>query len=179
MSTDDAPQTGRSFLWVLATGAMTMAAVIVLGIVAVSMASLGKPSDSNTPPVYSASDWSERSLGDVVIEAPFALALVPDIQAKLPLEVRGNVEFTEVFQSPGTSPAFSVVVTRAGYKPSLVVDLNRAVLSSIKNVAAGFDDRSPGYKTTSIEVGSGCDEVSSGKTRIGFWQLLMNSRDTL
>ena len=32
---------------------------------------------------------------------------------------------------------------------------------------------------TSIEVGSGCDRVSSGMTRIGVWQLLMNSRGTL
>jgi len=32
---------------------------------------------------------------------------------------------------------------------------------------------------TSIEVGSGCDGVSSGKTRIGVRQLLMKSRGTL
>src|SRR5262245_35177010 len=32
---------------------------------------------------------------------------------------------------------------------------------------------------TSIEVGSGCDGVSSGRTRIGVRQLLMNSRGTL
>ena len=32
---------------------------------------------------------------------------------------------------------------------------------------------------TSIEVGSGCDGVPSGKTRIGVRQLLMKSRGTL
>jgi hypothetical protein len=32
---------------------------------------------------------------------------------------------------------------------------------------------------TSIKVGSGCDGVSSGKTRIGVRQLLMKSRGTL
>ncbi len=32
---------------------------------------------------------------------------------------------------------------------------------------------------TSIDVCSGCDDVSSGRTRIGVGQLAMNSRDTL
>src|SRR5436305_1587716 len=34
-------------------------------------------------------------------------------------------------------------------------------------------------EATSIEVCSGCDGVSSGRTRIGVRQFLMNSRDTL
>src|SRR5439155_19512247 len=34
-------------------------------------------------------------------------------------------------------------------------------------------------EATSIEVCNGCDGVSSGNTRIGVWQFLMNSRGTL
>jgi hypothetical protein len=44
-----------------------------------------------------------------------------------------------------------------------------------KTVISAFGARD----ATSIEVCSGCDGVSSGKTRIGVRQLLMNSRDTL
>lgn len=99
--------------------------------------------------------WAPREVGDLQLDAPFALADSPEMASGLPQNVKDALADIKAAVG-GDDDTITIIIAAFTYKPGVSVTLDGATKGTVGGVAKSIGDSDPQYKVETIKL-SGLD----------------------